>query len=126
MCAGAPLVADAEVLLCGGVAGPGTGVFIDVLVPLGATTPEIAPDRPLVGSDELINRAAKIATAYGAHNALSVGDLTRMLGEVHQALRALATPPEAAVARQLHPAVPIRNSVTPDFIICLEDGRKFK
>ncbi len=68
----------------------------------------------------------EVVAAYVARNNLQVGDLPRLIITVHQALAALVNPQEQAEPVELKPAVPVRKSVTPDFIICLEDGKKLK
>jgi predicted transcriptional regulator len=76
--------------------------------------------------NDLIDLSADIVSAYVSHNALSVTDLPRLIADVHNALRNLHSPAAAEPAEELKPAVPVRKSVAPDFIICLEDGKKFK
>jgi predicted transcriptional regulator len=75
----------------------------------------------------LVDLTAEIACAYVTHNSLSTADLTKLIGDVHRALAGLggATEivPEVEAQR---PAVSVRKSITPDFLICLEDGKKFK
>jgi predicted transcriptional regulator len=70
--------------------------------------------------------AAEVVAAYLSHNRLALSDLPTLIASVYASLAkldGLATPePEPARV----PAVPIRRSITPDYIICLEDGRKFK
>jgi predicted transcriptional regulator len=74
-----------------------------------------------------LDLAADIVSAYVSNNSLPATDLPQLLATVHQALVSVAgaataeRAPEAPV-----PAVPIKKSVTPDHIVCLEDGRKFK
>ena len=72
--------------------------------------------------------AAEIVSAYVSNNSLPALDLPAFIHSVHGALVGLATgqvaAAEAAPAKE--PAVPIKKSVAPDFIICLEDGKKFK
>jgi predicted transcriptional regulator len=80
-------------------------------------------------SDEennVIGMAADIVSAYVAHNSVSANDLPNFIKEVHDALKGISTgAPEAPAAPQT-PAVPVRKSISPEFLICLEDGRKFK
>ena len=76
--------------------------------------------------NDLIDLSADIVSAYVSHNALSVTDLPKLIADVHAALRNLHSPAAAEPAEELKPAVPVRKSVAPDFIICLEDGKKFK
>jgi predicted transcriptional regulator len=80
----------------------------------------LAPD------GELIDLSADIVCAYVSHNALSVTDLPKLIAEVHIALRGLQTAGIQEPVEELRPAVPVRKSVAPDYIICLEDGKKFK
>ena len=68
---------------------------------------------------------ADIVSAYVGHNALSAPDLSKLIADVHGALSGLGTTAPAPV-EDLKPAVPIRKSITPDYIVCLEDGKKFK
>jgi predicted transcriptional regulator len=75
---------------------------------------------------DLVDLTADIVCAYVSHNALSVGDLPKLLSEVHTALRALGGGSPASFAEDLKPAVPVKKSVTPEYLICLEDGKKFK
>lgn len=76
---------------------------------------------------DTIERAAEITAAYVSHNALSATDLPTLLRSVHGALLGLnanSAPQEPAELRG--PAVSIKKSVTPDYLICLENGKKFK
>jgi predicted transcriptional regulator len=69
----------------------------------------------------------RIVAAFVGQNQIPVADLPRLILSVHGALKHIDEPvaePEAAEA--LKPAVPIRRSITPDYIVCLEDGRKLK
>ncbi|MDC9823737.1 MucR family transcriptional regulator [Devosia sp. ZB163] len=76
--------------------------------------------------NDLIDLSADIVSAYVSHNALSVTDLPKLIADVHAALRGLQSPSAAEPVEELKPAVPIKKSVAPDYIICLEDGKKFK
>jgi predicted transcriptional regulator len=75
---------------------------------------------------DLVDLSAEIVCAYVSHNALSVGDLPKLIADVHSALNALSTGSAPAPAVELKPAVPIKKSVASDYIVCLEDGKKFK
>ena len=80
-----------------------------------------------VGTDnDLIDLSTDIVSAYVSHNALSVTDLPKLIADVHTALRGLRTVGAPEPIEELKPAVPVRKSVAPDYIICLEDGKKFK
>lgn len=75
---------------------------------------------------DLIELSTEIVSAYVSHNSVSVTDLPKLIAEVHGALRALQNNEVQVPVEELKPAVPIRKSVAPDYIICLEDGKKFK
>ncbi|WP_108462217.1 MucR family transcriptional regulator [Devosia naphthalenivorans] len=75
---------------------------------------------------ELIELSTEIVAAYVSHNALSPSDLPKLIAEVHGALRSLSSNEAPVAVEELKPAVPIRKSVAADYIICLEDGKKFK
>ena len=70
----------------------------------------------------------RIVTAFVSNNPLPKGELPALIHAVHSAVEALATGPESAPPQveAKAPAVPIRKSVTPDFLICLDDGKRFK
>ena len=74
-----------------------------------------------------VELTADIVSAYVSKNAVMSGDLAGLIAEVHGVLTRLqGNAPEPTVAIELKPAVSIKKSITPDFIICLEDGRSFK
>jgi len=77
-------------------------------------------------NDDLVELSADIVCAYVSHNALSPTDLPRLIAEVHVALKGLRSITVQEPAEELKPAVPVRKSIAPDYIICLEDGKKFK
>jgi predicted transcriptional regulator len=79
-----------------------------------------------INRDELIELAADIVSAYVSNNVVAVPDLSRVIIDVHAALRSIATGEAEAKAEPQKPAVPPKRSITPDYIICLEDGKKFK
>ena len=70
--------------------------------------------------------AAEIVAAYVSNNSVAAADLAQLIGDVHAALTRLGNPVAAVVEEKLQPAVSVKKSVTPDFIICLEDGKQFK
>ncbi|MER8847496.1 MucR family transcriptional regulator [Mesorhizobium australicum] len=76
--------------------------------------------------DTLIELTADVVSAYVSNNPIPVGDLPALIGQVHAALKGTAGGVSAEVPVALTPAVPIRKSVTPDYIISLEDGKKFR
>ena len=76
--------------------------------------------------NDLIELSTEIVSAYVSHNSLNPSDLPKLIAEVHGALRSLQSNEVPVIVEELKPAVPVRKSVAPDFIICLEDGKKFK
>jgi predicted transcriptional regulator len=77
-------------------------------------------------NDNLIELAADIVSAYVSNNSIASGDLTNLIAEVYGALKRTTTGEPVVEAEPLKPAVPIKRSITPDYIVCLEDGKKFK
>jgi predicted transcriptional regulator len=73
-----------------------------------------------------IEMTADVVAAYLTNNPVAASDLPGIIQAVHQALTAAAAGPAAATAPVPEPAVPVKKSITPEFLICLEDGRKFK
>lgn len=75
----------------------------------------------------MIDLAAQIVAAYVTRNAVEQGDLPRLIADVHRALE-LASTGQAVKeeAAEVKPAINIKKSITPDYLICLEDGKKFK
>ena len=74
---------------------------------------------------DAVELAAEIVASYVAHNSVPASELAHLIHNVHSALTSLGQPVVAEVKHQ-EPAVPLKKSVTPDYIICLEDGKKFK
>ena len=75
---------------------------------------------------ELIEMTADIVSAYVGANTVSANDLPSLIQSVHKALSGVSTGVETVEVAPKEPAVSIKKSITPDFLICLEDGRKFK
>jgi predicted transcriptional regulator len=75
----------------------------------------------------LVDLTAEIVAAYVGKNTVAQAELPKLIGEVHRALSGAISQP---VARDEHadikPAVTIKKSLTADYLICLEDGKKFK
>ncbi|GLR45222.1 MucR family transcriptional regulator [Mesorhizobium amorphae] len=76
--------------------------------------------------DALIELTADVVSAYVSNNPVPMGDLPALIGQVHEAFKGRASGFSAEEPVELKPAVPVRKSVTPDYIISLEDGKKFK
>jgi len=73
-----------------------------------------------------IELAADIVSAYVSNNSVPAADLPGLISEVYNALQRVGSNAAAAPAEPPKPAIPVKRSVTNDFIICLEDGKKFK
>ena len=76
--------------------------------------------------NEVIEMTADIVSAYVGNNTISAAELPGLIQSVHRALAGVTGSAEPVEVAPRDPAVPVRRSITPDFIICLEDGRKFK
>ena len=75
---------------------------------------------------DVVSLTADIVSAYVSNNSVPTSELTALINSVHQALTKTATGQAEKPAEAPVPAVAVKKSVTPDFIICLEDGKKFK
>ncbi|MGH6958005.1 MAG: MucR family transcriptional regulator [Caulobacteraceae bacterium] len=75
---------------------------------------------------EVIEMTADIVSAYVGNNMIATADLPALIQSVHRALSNITGTAEPAEAAPKEPAVPVRRSVTADYLVCLEDGRKFK
>jgi predicted transcriptional regulator len=73
-----------------------------------------------------IELTATIVAAYVSHNSVSAGDLAGLIHQVHAALTRVTTGHSEVPSEPLKPAVSVKRSITPDYIVCLEDGKKFK
>lgn len=74
---------------------------------------------------ELIQCTAQIVASYVGNNSVPTSELSDLIAGVHRSLLVLANPPADAPERP-QPAVAVKKSVTPDYIICLEDGKQLK
>jgi len=75
----------------------------------------------------LLGLTSQIVSAFVSKNPIQATDLPALIKCVHQSLTTLGLPQETAEpAADLKPAVPVKKSVTPDYIVCLEDGKKLK
>jgi predicted transcriptional regulator len=74
----------------------------------------------------LVDLAAAIVSAYVVKNSVRAGDLPNLIAEVHRALSSTHAGTIEPVPEPLNPAVNPKRSVLPDYIVCLEDGMKFK
>jgi predicted transcriptional regulator len=84
----------------------------------------------MANSDDLsfdkISLSAEVVAAYVSHNSLTPGGLPALIESVHGALTNLGAVEAVPESKPLVPAVSIRRSITPEYLICLDDGKKFK
>jgi predicted transcriptional regulator len=73
----------------------------------------------------LVTLTAEIVAAHVSNTSVGVNDVASLIANVHNALSGLNEPVEAPVEKQ-EPAVSVRSSIKPDYIVCLEDGKKLK
>ncbi|HEY0835049.1 MAG TPA: MucR family transcriptional regulator [Azospirillum sp.] len=79
-----------------------------------------------IEQSELQVLTAKVVAAYVGNNSVAVSDLPTLINNVQSAFRGLGEEKSAPIKTEQTPAVPIKKSVTPDYIVCLEDGKKLK
>lgn len=81
---------------------------------------------PDSSSTNYVELAADIVSAYVSNNSVASSDLPALIGDIHGALVRVGSGTAEVQSEALKPAVPIKKSITPDYIICLDDGKKFK
>lgn len=79
-------------------------------------------DKP--NTNELLELTTEIVSAHVGNNSIALGDLPQLIQDVYKTLAIVGTTP--AVPERPKPAVPIKKSIFPDFVVCLEDGKKLK
>ena len=77
-------------------------------------------------SSDRVGLAAELVAAYVSHNSVPSGDLAALISSIHATLTKLGVDTAAPEPEKLTPAVAIKKSVTPGYIICLDDGKRFK
>ena len=78
------------------------------------------------GEGSYIGLTANIVSAYVSNNSVPSSEIPNLISQIHSALKRVSGGQVAAPAEPLKPAVPIKRSITPDYLVCLEDGKKFK
>jgi len=78
------------------------------------------------GESSLMELTADIVSAYVSNNSVPSADIPALIGQIHSALKRVSGGQAAAPAEPLKPAVPVKRSINADFLVCLEDGLKFK
>ncbi len=85
---------------------------------------EIAEDK--VSKDDILRMAVDVVAAYVSKNQLPAGQIPEIIQSVYASLSGLDGSGQEMKAEAPRPAVPVKRSVTPDYIVCLEDGKKLK
>src|SRR5580692_4394164 len=84
------------------------------------------PAAPKMAEEDLLRMTADVVSAYVSNNTLATGQLADVIHAVYNSLRGLEGQAAEPPPEPLKPAVPIRKSITPDYLVCLEDGKKLK
>jgi predicted transcriptional regulator len=74
----------------------------------------------------LVDLTADIVSAYVSHNVIPASDVPTLINDIHETLGTLMGHPAEPPKEDQKPAVPPKKSITPDYLICLEDGKRFK
>ena len=77
-------------------------------------------------TDHYVELAAEIVSAYVSNNSVTTGDIPALISQVHAALTRLGGGHAEVSVEQLKPAIAVKRSITPDYIVCLEDGKRLK
>jgi predicted transcriptional regulator len=77
-------------------------------------------------SGDLLALTTEIVAAHVSNNTVAVGDLGQLINQVYQSLANIGSAPAAAPATRPQPAVSVKKSIQPDYLVCLEDGKKLK
>ncbi len=85
---------------------------------------ESAPE--IVSRDDVLRMAVDVVAAYLSNNTMPAGGVPEVINTVFESLSAADAAAAGGRTEPQKPAVPVRRSVTPEFIICLEDGKKLK
>jgi MucR family transcriptional regulator, transcriptional regulator of exopolysaccharide biosynthesis len=75
---------------------------------------------------DYIALTAEIVSAYVSNNTVASADIPALINQIHGALLQVSSGETQPSSEPLKPAVPVKRSINPDFIVCLEDGKKFK
>jgi predicted transcriptional regulator len=81
---------------------------------------------PKIAEEELLRMTTDVVAAYVSNNTLPTAQLAEVINAVYSSLKSLEGQVAQVQPEPLKPAIPIRKSVTPEFLICLEDGKKLK
>lgn len=86
--------------------------------------PHMEPDT--LENNHFIELTADVVASYVANNPVSTSELPSLIGEVYSAMKSAGRSEIETSSAKLKPAVPVKKSLTDDYIICLEDGKQFK
>ena len=75
---------------------------------------------------DLLGLTAEIVAAHVSNNPVALADLPNLIQEVYRTLSSVGTPVAKPEPERPQPAVPVKKSITPEYLICLEDGKKLK
>jgi predicted transcriptional regulator len=78
------------------------------------------------GESAYMEMTAKIVSAYVGNNSVPSSEIANLISQVHAALKRISGGQPLTAAGPLKPAVPVKRSISSDYIVCLEDGKKFK
>ena len=81
---------------------------------------------PKIAEEELLRMTTDVVAAYVSNNTLPTAQLAEVINAVYSSLKSLEGQVAQVQPEPLKPAIPIRKSVTPEFLFCLEDGKKLK
>ena len=79
-----------------------------------------------IADEDLLRMTTEVVAAYVGNNSLTTAQLPEVINAVYASLKQLDGKLPDPRAEPLRPAVPVRKSVTPDYLVCLEDGKKLK
>ena len=83
-------------------------------------------DTQMSKADDLLKFASDIVAAYVANNPIPVGEIPGMIKSIHATLGGLSGGAAIDGPTAQKPAIPVKKSITPEYIVCLEDGKKLK
>ena len=78
------------------------------------------------GNSNFIALTAEIVSAFVSNNSVAAGDIPALINQVHSALVRVSSGNKEQPSGTHKPAVLVKKSITPDYLVCLEDGKKFK
>jgi predicted transcriptional regulator len=77
-------------------------------------------------NSNFIELTTKIVSAFVSNNSVAAAEIPALINQVHSALLRVSSGGKEQPPEPLKPAIPVKKSITPDYLVCLEDGKKFK